>query len=333
MPKRKAIKYTCPSCGYDTEKKTMMYRHFFERKTTCPRTKADIELTNDIKSYVLANRIWNASSTSPPTTNTTINTINTINNFQCINNFVSNMNPMDKLQKYVDYNDLMTVNFGDYIEDTYKNEIRKLEKDKYRYGYKLERKHFMEIIDKLSGGETRDVDNINVIYDDSLMKLKIYNNDSWESHLIESGLQELITIIKANFLDTYETYLIKKIYDSNTTALEKTKNRESLFEYYKFISIFYVEPYVKGKTNEELLTNNIGDCESHDIDSNSIQDELMPKYHEILNSTMKSETSKIKKDIIEIVKRNSKNNIKELNKKIVTLFNMDENFKQIILKS
>lgn len=42
------------------------------------------------------------------------------------------------------------------------------------------------------------------------------------------------------------------------------------------------------------------------------------------------EMNSIKKEVLDIVKRNTNRNIDEMNKKIVELFQMDENFKNII---
>lgn len=44
----------------------------------------------------------------------------------------------------------------------------------------------------------------------------------------------------------------------------------------------------------------------------------------------KMDINSIKKEVLDIVKRNTNRNIDDMNKKIVELFQMDENFKQII---
>ncbi len=50
-------KYTCPRCGYVTHKKSNIVNHF-NRLTICSGSENDIELTDDIKSKVLMNRIY-----------------------------------------------------------------------------------------------------------------------------------------------------------------------------------------------------------------------------------------------------------------------------------
>jgi 5-methylcytosine-specific restriction endonuclease McrA len=57
MPKKHP--YTCPRCEYNTSKKSDIHKHFYVLKKTCPAIKQDIELTDNIKQYILDNRIYN----------------------------------------------------------------------------------------------------------------------------------------------------------------------------------------------------------------------------------------------------------------------------------
>lgn len=57
MKKLKQELYNCPSCDYSTALKGNMRAHF-NSKSHCPRTKNDITLTDEIKEYVLSNRIY-----------------------------------------------------------------------------------------------------------------------------------------------------------------------------------------------------------------------------------------------------------------------------------
>jgi transcription elongation factor Elf1 len=51
--------YTCPKCGYNTILKGHIRDHFNKRKTLCPAITNNIELTEEIKEYVLLNRVYN----------------------------------------------------------------------------------------------------------------------------------------------------------------------------------------------------------------------------------------------------------------------------------
>lgn len=51
--------YVCICCGYETFHRSSMYNHFYKKKKPCPKTRNDIELTEEIKQYILNNRIYN----------------------------------------------------------------------------------------------------------------------------------------------------------------------------------------------------------------------------------------------------------------------------------
>ena len=50
--------YTCICCGYKTSHKPSMYNHFYKKTKHCPKLINDIELTDEIKQYILHNRIY-----------------------------------------------------------------------------------------------------------------------------------------------------------------------------------------------------------------------------------------------------------------------------------
>ena len=59
-------KYTCHRCCYETSRKSNMRVHLFINKTKCHGVKQDIELTDDIKKYILDNKVYVAPLAPPP---------------------------------------------------------------------------------------------------------------------------------------------------------------------------------------------------------------------------------------------------------------------------
>jgi hypothetical protein len=55
----KIIPYTCIRCGFTSKDKYCIRRHLYDRIKDCPATENDIELTEEIKIYILNNRIYN----------------------------------------------------------------------------------------------------------------------------------------------------------------------------------------------------------------------------------------------------------------------------------
>jgi len=50
--------YLCPRCHFSSNDKSAIRRHFYNLQKVCPATKNDIELTDEIKNYILNNRIY-----------------------------------------------------------------------------------------------------------------------------------------------------------------------------------------------------------------------------------------------------------------------------------
>ena len=62
--KRSLPPYTCPSCGYITPQKNDMRKHL-NSVSQCPKLVQDIEITDEIKAYLLQNRIYNCQKKEP----------------------------------------------------------------------------------------------------------------------------------------------------------------------------------------------------------------------------------------------------------------------------
>jgi len=239
------------------------------------------------------------------------------------------MDSMEKLQKYNDYKQIETINIEDKIETAYRKNTHKLKNDAYKYGFGLETRDFLEIIDEASGNPNGRIENINIIYDEKRNKLNMYQSDDWQAFLIESGMRNIIMIIKENYFDAYEVYLIKKIEGQQGDAQKRAEYKELLDEYYKFIATFDIEPLVKNRSNSEILDDD--DSKDWSIENNTLQDTYMPKYKAIRESIKTTERKAMTKQVLDIIKRNSKSNIIDLNKKIITLFHMDEGFKNLLV--
>lgn len=65
MGREKNPPYTCPRCNYETLKKCNMEKHLYGTKRgVCPGHVNNIDLTEDIKQFILANRIYNMATDS-----------------------------------------------------------------------------------------------------------------------------------------------------------------------------------------------------------------------------------------------------------------------------
>ena len=71
--------YTCPRCEYSTPRKADMRTHLYNKKKVCSGIHKEIELTDEIKEEILANRIY----TVPGAPTTVNNYYNSEHQFPC----------------------------------------------------------------------------------------------------------------------------------------------------------------------------------------------------------------------------------------------------------
>jgi hypothetical protein len=324
--------YMCVCCGYETYHKPSMRNHLYNKKKLCPKIINVIELTDEIKEHILNNRVYHV-----PQNNSNQTTINQIINYNnTINNFISNMDTVDKINKIMNYQEIPLIEYGDTIEHKFANTIKKLETGYSDY-LTLDKHNLLEVIDQVSSLVNETFENLNIVYDEKFNKLKLYESGQWNESILISGIRILLMKIQGVYFDPYECYLIRKIEYSTLNLFNKQLFREKLVDYYKFLGSFEIDPYAKDKNDTEIKYNiddDNFDCLAEYTDKNrEVPIRYMSLYVKTRDDTKKSESNKIKKDIIDIVKKNSRKNVDELNKKVFAMFNMDEEFKNIILSS
>jgi hypothetical protein len=64
--------YTCPRCGYQTRTVSCIKQHF-NRKTVCKSEVSEIELTEEIKRWVIENRVYQELPSSKTVVNQIVN--------------------------------------------------------------------------------------------------------------------------------------------------------------------------------------------------------------------------------------------------------------------
>ena len=254
--------------------------------------------------------------------------INNITNYNTLNNFVNNLDDMDKLVKYIGHKHIALEDVETTIENKYSKEIDRLENDKYKYGFDLKQGDFMKIVDNIC--KIDNIEEMNIIYEKDVNKIQIYSS-FWESFLEEEGLKRVIELIQDYYLYVYENYLVKKIYKRDANLKRKQDYKELLKEYFKFLGCFDVKPKAQSKTNEEILeTTNMIEYDYTDNEY-AIEEYCMELFIKIKDELQKSEVNNTKKRVLDILKKNSKQNLKELNKSVLNLLNADDEFKKMIM--
>lgn len=314
-----SINYKCPRCEYSTPFKKYMKAHLYKKKP-CPNI-SNLELTDMIREKVLSDHIYH----KPVAKKTSINIQNNI-----LYSTINQLNPTDKLIKYLDYNDTKLIGFGDQIENKYEEIINNLDNDKYKYGFKLDHDDILKTVDTLMQSNNS-FDEFNVLFNQKLNQIHLFHDGDWDSYLMESGVKEVIRIIKEYYLESYEKFMIRKIVELNFD--QNNKYCDQLSDYYRFLILFDQDPYVSNKINDDHDEwERIGDC---NLDGKSKISNIIrfckKIYNDVKDLVNKSDINKNRRLVADIIKKNTINNIHNLNTDIIRLINMDDEFRQLLV--
>lgn len=299
--------YECPRCGYSSHRKSNMYNHLYKKLKPCHGSREVIELTEPIKQHILENKVYKV----PAQTQQQI-TINQINNNLQIINYIARIDPMKRLQVYIDHNNITLVPFEDKVREQYIDDIEKCQDINTQLNdWSLDRHKLANIFNDIT--VSNGIDGINVVYDKTNDKLYIYDED-WESYPFETGVRTLIEKVQFVYLDKYEELLLDK-YDHDYSPLERRRAQEHLIEYYAFLNVYQIKPYLnRGRTKTIVEYND--------------------KYHSVFDKPIKPslllQMKEIKKSIYNMVRSNSITSINELNKGIMDVLCIDQEFKATI---
>jgi len=303
--------YTCACCGYETRHLPSM-RYHLNRKKGCTQLLNGVELTDEIRKHIIHHRVYNVPVTETP------KSVNIQQNMV----FISNIDTIDKIMKYIGHQNKTLINFYDHAEELFS------EKD-----VTLKKPDIIETIDIASSLRSMHTKftTLNVMYDDNDGKIKIYDNEEWREYLPLKGVQEIINILQAVYLERYECYLIRKIQSVIESLHTRQRAREDLEEYYKLISAIDKKPYIFQQCDSEIMYDTDDDRFGMGEERYNIEEEFMPLYAKAKSKVHAKETNAIIKEITTILKRNTKNNVRQLDKKIKELFIKDVTFKSIFV--
>ena len=293
-----------------------MRRHLYQKKKPCPKSMNVIELTDEIKETILRDRVYMIPTVIVPINH--VNQINQVVNYNnTIQNLITNMDVIDKLNKYTAHHDVKLIEFGETIEHKFIRQVEGLRKADDRYGALdgliLDRNNILEVIDQVSSLAQEHCENMNVIYDKKFDKLRLYDMGRWDELILVTGITTLLTKIQEHYFNQYECYLIRKIECSSLHIQDKIIIKAQLAEYYKFIGCFEIEPYVKDKNESEIIYNQDDERCRPFVEMTDENTELPLRYlniyAKICGETKTSEHNRIKKTVIDIVKKNCLKNV------------------------
>lgn len=317
--------YVCPRCSYKTGHKTSIRRHLYPKiRNRCPALTADIELTNEIKEYVLENRHYPIPiKPAPPTITQNIQQNN------IINNFISNMDSVSKIKHFIEHRNIETVDFETTVENHYKRDVKKFLNDGFRGDVKYSEDNFMDMVSHVT--KWKDIENMNIIYDSSIDQVSFaIGGDEWDAQRPKRAINFLIETLVIHNLSYYEIYLVRKI--ETGSPVTKMQLEECLNKYYSFIAAFNIAPFVQGKNDTQVMFNETDgrhddNIERSDLDAHRVVDKFNGIYIKIRDSLGDKAIREMNKEVYTIIKKNHKINMIELNKHILEILRVDEEFK------
>jgi hypothetical protein len=298
-----------------------MYRHLYNKQKSCPKTENDIELTDEIKEHILANRVYKVPAPTVIVQNN--------NTFIQNNLSVCLFDPIEKLTKYMTHQNINILNFDEDIEQKCFYKTDRIKNDGYLCGLKLEESNFIDIVSDFSKATSSSLEDFNILYDDKSKNIRLYDKGVWETFDELKGITMVVKAVQDAYLEQYEIYLFKKYKD--TRLLERQIWSEYLFTYYKFLACFELLPYVLFD-EQELKTDGwiLNDDKETGTD---ICEQLHKLYLKAEKCLTKAKINKTRKAILKEMKANTKNNLSYFNKKIIDLFKVDEGFKAIMFSN
>jgi hypothetical protein len=301
-----------------------MRQHLYVRKTSCADING-LELTEQIKEQVMNARRYHPPKKSDKGSNATYNIINQYNT---INNFVCGLGFDEKMGLLLDYQKGRLLDIEDGLDDRFQQRVQRLEDDKYRSGCYLSLDDLFGLVNDVTKIDKDNIQKFNILFDKAVKRFKLYRCKTWESFLEDMGARELVSLIKSYYLDTYEIYLIRNLYTEKSINLNRIKLNEHLEIYYRFISIFELPAFITNFSDQEVLGHRL-------VEGN--EDYLAEKYLQLYCEQKKqlkpTEINRIKRKIINIVKENTVHNLAELNKAVLEILKVDENFRNELLRT
>lgn len=294
-----------------------MRKHLYKKKV-CPKVAENpVNLTDEVKECVLQNRIYRVQTPQP-----TIIQKQVINNYNQINNFISNvMGFEEKLHHLMNYKQVELLDFDDKVFQRLAS--KSIEYNKNDESEYLSTLDLLDIINNVCESTDETSADLAMYYDKLRDKIQIREDGDWISLLRDKGNAKILATVQHEFLNTYETFLIRKIV-TDRHLQERARAKEKLEEYYLFISCFNLSPLVKDASDDDILDN--GKIRSY---------ELSEKFYEVFNKVKNrltiSQMNKIKSDVWSIVKRSTKKNIEDLNAKLMDLMRIDPDFQHVVV--
>lgn len=326
--KVRKLSYTCIRCEYTSKRKSNIYTHLYNNKTMCKGSFNDIELTDEIKACIMSNGSYAIPIIVAVPKVPSL--IQVIKDNQTITRYIINLESDVKIRTHFEYNNIKQISFKTIIQD--KNERRV---DQFKRGIGnpslcMTEDCFLQSIESIV--KNKDLKEISILFTKA-NQIKIFDGD-WTTQRILPGIKIILIDLQEYLWNYYEIYLIRNAVNNNNKNQEVARYNEHLERYYHFLSCIGLNPFVDGRNKFNIMYD-ISD-DKYDMTPSEIDVEFaeyyMEMYSKIKTNIKTSEVNKTFKDIIQIMKENYKFNIEKVNSAILSLIELDKEYKLKYIK-
>jgi len=284
-------------------------------KRVCPPLVRDIVLTEDIKEAVLRARIYKVKDEAKITTQT-------INNNHTIHNYIAGLDVVAKINELSNFRNKPLLGFETKVEELYEGDVERYQTDSFKGVVRYEKQHFMNMIHEVTRSRNNDMDDLSVFYNREDDRIYFAAGEGrWDDYMCDPGIHYLIDTLVSYNLEEYEAYLIRKLESRSTLGEFKS----SLEDYYGFIAVFDVDPWVRNKSDADLM-------DSVRFEGNEIACSYMDIYKRVKEGLTDIQRKTTARMVIDVIKTTTKTNVRELNKRIMSILNLDDGFKRAMLQ-
>ncbi len=319
MPRPKRPPYRCPSCHYETDKRHSMVFHFTELKKPCPKLHMMEDLTDEIKGWVLQNRVYTPPPPPPQPARVTHHT--TINN---VNNIIAGIDVLEKLQLLMShkYPTQTLLAFDTKVKEEFKDRAARIEEVVEEEGTDLSQlEHLLKVIDQACNVQRSSFDDFCVAFD-TMKRLQISEEGGvWKDFVVEQGVQRIVATVQEVFLNSYEMHLMRTIITNPSHYVKQVFN-EKLAAYYKFLGALDLQPFARELRYDSTAS---GNTTSQSTSRDKLQG-FEKTYDKVVGELKLRERKDIKKQVTDIVTSSAKRNVDDLNRSMLEMLRADAAF-------
>lgn len=252
-----------------------------------------------------------------------VNVKNMFSNYNLIQKVVDKKTTIDKVSCILEYKGEQLMDYDETLENLFKDKNYLIEDKSSDFDHSMNKNQLLDCID-ISTRINGQINNFNVVYEKDTKRIKIYDKGEWTTYLEGSGISKVLEVLRLNYLNDYELYLLRKIHDG--LCKHKPSMEERLEIYYKFLYSFDMIPHCEGRGDRMIMDRPIKENNEFYIAEYGFK-----IFAHVKETTTKSEKKELFNTVLHVIRSNTVANIKEINLVLISILNMDSEYRHKIL--